>query len=115
MPLSAAYFYGLPVLTPLDVLLRLNQPDFFVFDSNPEYVFLHHRIPGARLLDPRDFTEYELPTDPDASLLFYSSGPLCGAGTHAARRARKMGYPHVFVMTAGITGWIQSGCPVERG
>jgi rhodanese-related sulfurtransferase len=115
MPLSVAYFYGLPVLTPLDVLIRLSHPDFFVFDNNPETVFLHHRVPGAIRLDPSHFTESDLPTDAEASLLFYSSGPLCGAGTHAARRARRMGYPHVFVMTAGITGWIKEGCPIERG
>ena len=115
MPLSVAYFYGLPVLTPLDVLIRLSHPDFFVFDNNPAQVHVHHHVPGALLLNPMNFTEYDLPTDVDASLLFYSSGPLCGAGTHAARRARKMGYPHVYVMTAGITGWIREGCPVEKG
>jgi rhodanese-related sulfurtransferase len=115
MPLSVAYIIGLPVLTPSDVLIRLNHVDFFVFDNNPEQVFLHNHLPGARHLDPIRFTEYDLPTDRGASLLFYSSGPLCGAGTHAARRARKMGYPHVYVMIAGITGWIREGCPVEKG
>jgi rhodanese-related sulfurtransferase len=115
MRLSVAYLYGLPVLTPLDVLIRLTHPDFFVFDNNPRAVFVQHRVPGAVRLDPCGFTESDLPTDPAASLLFYSAGPLCGAGTHAARRARKMGYGNVWVMTAGITGWIRDGCPVERG
>jgi len=115
MPISVAYFYGLPVLTPSDVLLRLSHVDFFVFDNNPLRVFMQHHIPGAIQLDPVAFTESDLPSDRDASLLFYSSGPLCGAGTHAARRARKMGYPHIFVMTAGITGWIKEGCPVKKG
>jgi rhodanese-related sulfurtransferase len=115
MAISVAYLYGLPVLSPSDVLVRLNHADFYVFDTNPDRVFLHHHVPGALHLDPVSFTESYLPTDGEASLLFYSSGPLCGAGTHAARRARKMGYARVFVMTAGITGWIREGCPVERG
>ncbi len=115
MPISVAYLLGLPVLTPSDVLLRLDHMDFFVFDSNPERVFLTQHIPGARHLNPVNFSDSELPSDRFASLLFYSSGPLCGAGTHAALRARKMGYRHVYVMTAGISGWIKEGCPVEKG
>lgn len=115
MPFSVAYLIGLPVLTPADVLVRLNHVDFYVFDCNPSSVFTHHHLPGAVHIDPLRFTEYDLPTDRRASLLFYSSGPLCGAGTHAARMARKMGYPYVFVMVAGLTGWLREGGPVEKG
>jgi rhodanese-related sulfurtransferase len=115
MPLMAAFLYGLPILSPRDVLFRLDQPRFFVFDSNPRYVYHQHRVPGAMPLNPSIFTDLDLPTDKESSLLFYSAGPMCSAGTHAARRARSMGYPNVYVMTAGITGWIQAGCPVEKG
>jgi rhodanese-related sulfurtransferase len=115
MPIAVAYFNGMPVLSPSDVLNRLSLRNFFVFDTNPQHVFIHHRVPGAMHLDPADFTESQLPRDEDAALLFYSSGPLCGKGTHAARRALRMGYNKVYVMTEGITGWIRAGCPVEKG
>jgi rhodanese-related sulfurtransferase len=115
MPITVAYSIGMPVLSPSDVLNRLSLRNFFVFDTNPQHVFLHHRVPGAIRLDPADFTESKLPRDEEAALLFYSSGPLCGKCTHAARRAIRMGYNRVYVMTAGITGWIKEGCPVEKG
>ncbi len=33
----------------------------------------------------------------------------------AAREAAKLGYTKVYVMTEGITGWVQKGKPVEKG
>jgi rhodanese-related sulfurtransferase len=37
------------------------------------------------------------------------------ASHQAARRAAKMGYTRVFVMTDGIDGWVKAGLPVETG
>ena len=33
----------------------------------------------------------------------------------AAREAAKLGYKKVFVMSAGISGWVKAGKPVENG
>ena len=33
----------------------------------------------------------------------------------AAREAAKLGYKKVFVMGAGISGWVKAGKPVEKG
>jgi rhodanese-related sulfurtransferase len=33
----------------------------------------------------------------------------------AAREAAKLGYQKVFVMGAGISGWVKAGKPVEKG
>jgi len=37
------------------------------------------------------------------------------ASHDAARRAAKMGYTRLYVMTDGIDGWIKAGFPVEQG
>ncbi|MFL6197565.1 MAG: rhodanese-like domain-containing protein [Thermoanaerobaculia bacterium] len=36
-------------------------------------------------------------------------------GINAARRAKKMGYENVKVMSAGITGWLAAKLPTEGG
>jgi rhodanese-related sulfurtransferase len=33
----------------------------------------------------------------------------------AARRAAKVGFKNVFIMPAGIDGWVKAGKKVERG
>ncbi len=47
--------------------------------------------------------------------MFYCSHPLCRKAPNAASRARKMGYPNVMVMSAGISGWLSAGLPTEAG
>jgi rhodanese-related sulfurtransferase len=37
------------------------------------------------------------------------------ASHDAARRAAKLGWKNVFVMVAGIDGWVKAGKPVEKG
>ena len=37
------------------------------------------------------------------------------ASHQAAGRAVEMGYANVFVMPAGIDGWLKAGKPVEKG
>jgi rhodanese-related sulfurtransferase len=48
-------------------------------------------------------------------LVFYCSNPLCRKAPTAARRARKMGYTNVHVMSAGINGWLAAKLPTESG
>jgi rhodanese-related sulfurtransferase len=57
----------------------------------------------------------DLPPDHDALLVFYCSNPWCRKAPTAARRAKSLGYRHVSVMPAGITGWLSSALPTEQG
>jgi rhodanese-related sulfurtransferase len=34
---------------------------------------------------------------------------------HAARRAAELGYQNLYIMPAGIVGWIKAGKPVVTG
>ena len=68
-------------------------------------------IAGARLLSSyRDYdVATELPTDKSSALVFYCHSEFCSAAAEAGRRAQAAGYRQVFVMPAGIKGWIDAG------
>ena len=72
-------------------------------------------VPGARPLDPMGYDESDLPADRDSTLVFYCSNFLCRKAPNAARRAKDMGYRNVYVMSAGISGWVGASLPTESG
>jgi len=110
-----ARLMGLRTISP-DSLHRLNQQEAVtVLDVNSLSSWVDARVPGARHLDAVAYGESELPADKDAALVFYCSNPLCMKAPNAARRARKMGYTNVQVMSAGISGWLAANLPTESG
>jgi rhodanese-related sulfurtransferase len=84
-------------------------------DVNSRRSWFEARVPGARNLDPVGFGEGDLPADRDAVLVFYCSGFLCRKAPSAARRAERMGYRNVHVMSAGISGWVGATLPTDSG
>jgi rhodanese-related sulfurtransferase len=40
---------------------------------------------------------------------------MCRKAPKAARRAKKLGYSNVHVMSAGISGWLKTDLPTESG
>ena len=46
---------------------------------------------------------------------FYCSNFMCRKAQNAARRAKDMGYGNVYVMSAGIGGWVGTSLPTESG
>jgi rhodanese-related sulfurtransferase len=105
--------FGVPTISIEDVERQLGQSGVFIFDANPERVWAHGHVPGAKNVDPADYTPADLPADKNATLIFYCSDPSCGAGPYAAQRAKKMGYANVFVMRDGISGWWAQNKRVE--
>ncbi len=73
-------------------------------------------IPGAKLLshyanfDPAK----ELPAAKDAMLVFYCGSKKCSAAPKAAEKAAGAGYTNVYVLEAGIKGWIEAGKAVRK-
>jgi rhodanese-related sulfurtransferase len=86
-----------------------------VFDLNSRRSWESARVPGARNLDPKAYADNELPADRNATLVFYCSNPMCRKAPNAARRARNGGYFNVYVMSAGISGWLAAKLPTESG
>lgn len=109
-----AKLYGVPVISVDEVERLLGQPNVHIIDTNPQRVWAKRHVPKAKNLDPAEYSEQDLPADKDAILIFYCSGPLCGAAPHAAKRAKRMGYRQVFVMSEGIEGWTKQLKPVEQ-
>jgi rhodanese-related sulfurtransferase len=110
-----ARLMGLKTISPegLHQLIQKERPS--VVDVNARLRWTEARVPGAINLDPGEYEEGDLPPDKDATLVFYCSNVLCRKAPNAARRARKMGYRNVYVMSAGISGWLGANLPTESG
>ena len=103
---------GLKTISPRALMQAL--PEVTVYDVNSRGSWMEAHVPGAVSLDPAAFRAAELPAEKTAPLVFYCSNLLCRKAPNAARRAEGMGYANVSVMSAGISGWLSAGLPVER-
>jgi rhodanese-related sulfurtransferase len=110
-----ARLMGLQTVDPATLRRRMQSESLAIFDVNSRASWAQARIPGARHLDPQTFQESDLPPGHDAALVFYCSNPFCMKAPQAARRARKMGFEAVQVLSAGISGWLAAGMPAESG
>lgn len=110
-----ATLMGLKTVSP-EALLRLVQAgQVTTFDVNSRQSWERAHVPGATHLDPVAFSAADLPADPARPLVFYCSNPFCRKAPGAARRALRLGYREVRVLSAGIEGWLRAGLPTEAG
>ncbi len=109
-----AMLMGLKSISPQELHASLGSKAPTVIDLNAQQSFKRARVPGALHLQP-EFADAELPGDKSTSLVFYCSNPMCLKAPRAARRAGKLGYTDVRVMSAGIVGWTDAGLPVDSG
>ena len=110
-----ARLMGLKVVSPGELHETMQKQPLTVVDVNSRQSWTKARVPGALNLDPADYASSDLPPDKESGLVFYCSNPLCRKAPNAARRAKKMGYSDVRVMSAGISGWLATKLPTERG
>ncbi|MDR3390003.1 MAG: rhodanese-like domain-containing protein [Rudaea sp.] len=111
-----ARLMGLKTISPVDLHELMRQPNrLCVIDVNSRPSWLKARVPGARNLDPMEYKDSDLPHDKNDVLVFYCSNPMCRKAPNAARRAKKIGYGNVRVMSAGINGWLAMKLPVQSG
>lgn len=108
-----ARLMGLKTVSPDELHEMVRKRQVTVIDVNSRQSWLKARVPGALNLDPAEYLASDLPPDKDSSLVFYCSNPLCRKAPNAARRAKKMGYGNVRVMSAGISGWLATKLPTE--
>ena len=110
-----ARLMGLKTVSPERLNQLVTDKTVTVIDVNSRDSWTTAHVPSALNLDPEVYTERDLPAAKDAMLVFYCSNPLCRKAPNAAKRAKKMGYDNVHVMSAGISGWMSAALPVERG
>jgi rhodanese-related sulfurtransferase len=110
-----ALFMGLKSISPSALHQLMQTQQVTVIDVKSRQSWMKAHVPGALHLDPADYADSDLPPDNQSRLVFYCSNPMCRKAPNAARRAKKLGYDNVQVMSAGITGWIASKLPVQTG
>lgn len=110
-----AWLMGLKSVSPAELHQLVQDNRVTAIDVNSPQSWARAHVPGALNLDPAGYDEKSLPADKDALLVFYCSNPLCRKAPNAARRAKKMGYRNVHVMSAGISGWLDAKLPTESG
>ena len=110
-----ALLMGLKSVSPEGLNQLVQGHGVTVVDVNSRQSWLQARVPGARNLDPVAYSDRDLPPEKDSVLVFYCSNSLCRKAPNAARRAEKMGYSDVRVLSAGISGWLKAKLPTESG
>ncbi len=100
----------------LDKMMKADKNAVHIFDVNNEKTRQNDGlIPGAKMINSS--TAYDvaiLPTDKNASLVFYCANTKCMASHEAAKVAIKNGYKNVLVMADGIQGWKKDGKPTDK-
>ena len=97
-----------------EVQARLGQPGVYLFDANPREMYDAKHVPGARWVQWDHVTRTDLPSERDATLIFYCALEACSASGASAKAAIHLGYSRVFVMPGGILGWKKAGKPIEK-
>jgi rhodanese-related sulfurtransferase len=110
-----ARLMGLDTIAPRELQGLLQEGKAFAVDVNSPMSWKQARVPGAINLDPLAYSSADLPADRSALVVFYCSNPWCRKAPNAAKRAEKLGYGNVRVMSAGIKGWLDAALPVEQG
>lgn len=110
-----ALLMGLRSISPKDLHLSMQQRQLVVIDVNSRQSWMKAHVPGALQLDPATCSDNDLPPDKQSGLVFYCSNSMCRKAPAAARRAKKLGYGNVQVMSAGISGWLAANLPTETG
>ncbi|HEY6924787.1 MAG TPA: rhodanese-like domain-containing protein [Steroidobacteraceae bacterium] len=108
-----AKLMGLKTISPRDLQRLVLERQVTTFDVNSPQSWANAHVPGACNIDPLQYEESELPRDKSSAVVFYCSNFMCRKAPNAARRAQRMGYTNVQVMSAGISGWLSAGLPTE--
>jgi rhodanese-related sulfurtransferase len=108
-------FRGCKGLQPAGLTALVNRDNALVVDLRPSGDFEKGHIPGAKNVQMSQF-------DPENKQLAAARAlpvvPVCKAGQtsgDAAKRLRKAGFEHVYVLDGGIGAWQQAGLPLAKG
>lgn len=113
---AASVFAGeYPDVSVTEVKALVESKKAVIIDVNGSDSFKKGRVPGALNFEAiKDQLEAKLPKDKNALIVAYCGGPSCKAYQSAAQAAEKLGYKNVKHMSAGISGWKESGQKVEK-
>ena len=116
--LATAAFAGSAKVTDIsqaELQAAITAKSAVILDVNGSDSFKAGHIPGAI-----DYIAHKaqlaalLPADKGALVVAYCGSPACHAYAAAADAAVALGYTNVKHFAPGISGWKQSGAPVEK-
>ncbi|HSH08920.1 MAG TPA: rhodanese-like domain-containing protein, partial [Oceanipulchritudo sp.] len=84
-----------------------------LLDANGSKTYAKNHIPGAIDVSSVKDLSAVLPADKNTLIVAYCGGPRCSAFKRPADTAKKLGYTNVKHLSAGISGWVDAGKPVE--
>ena len=105
-----------PDISITDVKAAITAKTITLIDVNGTDSWKKGHVPGAIDFDAegKDLAA-KLPADKGALIVAYCGGPRCNAYKAGANAAQKLGYTNVKHMAAGISGWVESKQPTEKG
>lgn len=106
---------GFKGVRPAELTALMNRDNALVVDLQPIADFEKGHIPGSKNVQPSQF-------DPENKLLASAKSlpvvTVCRTGqaaTDAAKRLKKAGFEHVYVLEGGIGAWQQADLPLAKG
>ena len=108
-------FRGYKGLQPAGLTALVNRDNALVVDLRPSADFEKGHVPGARNVQMSQFDPENKQLAAARALpvvLVCKAGQTSGA---AAKRLRKAGFEHVYVLDGGIGAWQQAGLPLTKG
>ena len=112
---TAPMVAGYKNFSPAQVQAKLTEPGFHVYDVNSPERYAKGHVPGAKNASYKTLSADQLPTDKNATLVFYCGSTKCKACHKAADVAKELGYTNASIMAAGIKGWEDAGLATEGG
>lgn len=108
-------FRGFKGLRPAELTALMNHDNALVVDLRPMADFEKGHIPGSKNVQVSQF-------DPEHKQLVAAKAlpvvAVCKSGqasTDAAKRLKKAGFEHVYVLDGGIGAWQQADLPLAKG
>src|ERR1043165_16877 len=98
-----ALLMGLKSISPADLLALAERRKVAIFDCNSRQSWASAHVPGAAHLDAQGYAAGQRPAEGATELVFSGGTPLCRRAPAPAKRAKRMGYDNVRVMSAGIS------------
>jgi rhodanese-related sulfurtransferase len=118
---------GGKIINAVEAKALVDKKGAYFFDMRSAINFGKGHIPGATALPYKENSEYKakfdaskdvfelskLPTDKNASIVFYSDGPSGWKSYKAAVLSKKAGYKKVLWLREGTKGWEAKKFPLE--
>ena len=99
-----------------DLTAAIAAKSVVILDANGSDSYKAGHIPGAiNYWANKDHLAALLPADKKALVVAYCYNLQCPAYARAADAAEQLGYTNIRHYRPGITGWVKSGAPVEKG